>query len=142
MTTDTKSIRDVMTTDPVMCDVATTVAAAAKQMRDEDIGDVIVTNDDRFFGILTDRDIVVRSDAEGDDPTTKPIGEICTRDVRCVAPSDSVRDVIRLMRDLAVRRIPVCDGDKAVGIVSLGDLAVEKEPDSVLGDISSAPPSN
>jgi CBS domain-containing protein len=142
MGTNTMSIREVMTTDPVTCDVTASVTAAAKRMRDEDIGDVIVTNDGKFFGIVTDRDIVVRSVVDGDDPTTKPIGELCTRDVRCVGPDDTVQDVIRLMRDLAVRRIPVCEGDRTVGIVSLGDLAIEKEPDSVLGDISAAPPSD
>ena len=141
-TTLRTKIREVMTADPVTCAATDTIADAARLMRDDGIGDVLVTNGGGLCGIVTDRDIVVRSVADGDDPTMTPIGEICTRDVRAVGPDDTVGDAARLMADGALRRLPVCDPDgRLVGIVSLGDLAVDQEPGSVLGDISAAPPS-
>jgi CBS domain-containing protein len=138
----TASIREVMTPDPVTCDATATIADAARRMRDDDIGDVLVTSDGTLCGIVTDRDIVVRSVADGDDPTSTPVGEVCTRDVQWVTPDDTVQDAVRLMSDGALRRVPVCTDGRVVGIVSLGDLAIDREPDSVLGDISAAPPSN
>jgi CBS domain-containing protein len=138
----TASIREVMTPDPVTCDANATIADAARRMRDDDIGDVLVTSDGALCGIVTDRDIVVRSVADGDDPSSTPVGEICTRDVQSLTPDDTVQDAVRLMSDGALRRVPVCTDGRVVGIVSLGDLAIDREPDSVLGDISAAPPSN
>ena len=85
-------------------------------------------------------DIVVRAIAEGRDPSTTALGDVCTRDVQGLSPESTVQDAIAMMRDQAVRRLPVCDEGQVLGIVSLGDLAVEREPQSVLGDISAAPP--
>jgi CBS domain-containing protein len=142
MPSTTANIREIMTPNPVTCDATTTIADAARRMRDDDIGDVLVTKDGALCGILTDRDLVVRSIADGDDPTTTPIGDICTRELAMLKPDDTVQDAIRMMSEHALRRLPVCDDGRVLGIVSLGDLAVEREPDSVLGDISAAPPSN
>jgi FOG: CBS domain len=75
-----QSIRDVMTPNPCAISPNASVLDAAQIMRGNDIGDVIVLEDDRLFGILTDRDIVVRVLAEGGDPETTPVGEICSRD--------------------------------------------------------------
>ena len=114
---------------------------AAQMMRGNDIGDVIVLEDDRLFGILTDRDIVVRGLAERSDPKTIPVGEICSRDLTTIEPTASVEQAVRLMREKAIRRLPVVDesGD-VMGIVSIGDVAVERDPQSALADISAAPP--
>jgi len=117
------------------------IAEAGMAMRENDIGDVIVTEGDRFIGLLTDRDIVVRAVAEGSDPTVSRVGEVVTTDVMTLTPDATVDEAIRLMRDAAVRRVPVLDGGKAIGIVSIGDLAIEKDPSSALADISQAPPS-
>jgi CBS domain-containing protein len=117
------------------------IADAGMAMRENDIGDVIVTEGDRFVGLLTDRDIVVRAVAEGSDPTVSRVGEVVTTDVMTLTPDATVDEAIRLMRDAAVRRVPVLDGGKAIGIVSIGDLAIEKDPSSALADISQAPPS-
>jgi len=117
------------------------IAEAGMAMRENDIGDVIVTEGDRFVGLLTDRDIVVRAVAEGSDPTVSRVGEVVTTDVMTLTPDATVDEAIRLMRDAAVRRVPVLDGGKAIGIVSIGDLAIEKDPSSALADISQAPPS-
>jgi CBS domain-containing protein len=138
-----KSIKEVMKSDPVTIEAAAPVSEAAKAMRDADIGDVIVLDDaDQVCGILTDRDIAVRLVAEGRDPTQTKLGEVCSGEVFALKPDDSVSDAVRLMSEKAVRRLPVLDGGKAVGIVSLGDLAETQDPESALADISAAPPNN
>lgn len=136
-----QSIRDVMTPNPCTLSPGASVLEAAQMMRGNDIGDVIVLEDDRLFGILTDRDIVVRALAEGVDPETTPVGAICSRDLTTIEPSASVAQAVRLMREKAIRRLPVVDnGGFVMGIVSIGDVAVERDRRSALGDISAAPP--
>jgi CBS domain-containing protein len=95
---------------------------------------------DRLTGIVTDRDIVVRAIADDRSPGETTLGDLATGDVTSLSPEDSVEDAIRIMRDRAVRRIPVVENDRPVGIVSIGDLAVERDPDSALADISVADP--
>ena len=109
-------------------------------MRDAQIGDVIVIENNQVCGIVTDRDIVVRTVAEMQDPATITLADICSHSLLTVTPTDSVEEAGRLMRTHAIRRLPVVDGGEAVGIVSLGDLAVERDPGSALGKISDAPP--
>jgi len=134
-----KSIKDAMTTEPASLPASATVADAAQQMRELDIGDVLVEQEGRLAGIVTDRDIVVRAIAEGRDVTSK-LGDIVSSEVVCITPAESADDAIRLMRERALRRVPVVENGRPVGIVSLGDLAGERDPRSVLGEISSAPP--
>lgn len=136
-------ISDVMTRDPITISADSPVLEAAQAMRGSDIGDVIVLdNAQQVCGIVTDRDITVRLVAEGRDPSTTSLGEICSKDVAALSPSDSVGDAVRLMTDKAIRRAPVIEGGKPVGIVSIGDLAVSTDRDSALADISAAPPNN
>jgi CBS domain-containing protein len=136
-----QSVRDVMTPNPINVDVDSSVLDAARMMRDKDIGDVIVLEKNRLCGILTDRDIVVRALAQGADPARTKVGDICSRELTTVSPSASAAQVIQMMRAKAIRRMPVVEeGGQVVGIVSLGDLAVERDPRSVLGEISAAPP--
>jgi CBS domain-containing protein len=138
-----QSIKEVMKSNPITIDAQASVTEAAKAMRDADIGDVIVLDDaDQVCGILTDRDIAVRLVAEGRDPTETTLEEVCSGEVIALKPDDSVGDAVRLMSEKAVRRLPVLDGGKAVGIVSLGDLAEAQDPESALADISAAPPNN
>jgi CBS domain-containing protein len=136
-----QSIRDVMTPNPSAISRSASILDAAQLMRGNDIGDVIVLENDRLFGILTDRDIVVRGLAERSDAETIPVGEICSRDLTTIESTASVEQAERLMREKAIRRLPVVDenGD-VVGIVSIGDVAVERDPRSALADISAAPP--
>jgi CBS domain-containing protein len=135
-----QTIGEVMTRDPVTLPADSPVRDAAVAMRDADIGDVIVLEEgDRICGIVTDRDIALRVIGEGREPTTK-LGEICTRDINTVSPDTSVGEAVRLMSKEAIRRLPVVDGGRPVGIVSLGDLAMEQDPDSALADISAAEP--
>ena len=133
-------LREIMTQKPVTVQVTDTVVAAARSMRDGNIGDVVVVDNDQIQGILTDRDIVVRALAEGRDPARTTVGEICSRELTTLSPNDAIGDAEKTMRDRAIRRLPVVEGGRPVGIVSLGDLAVERNPDSTLGGISAAPP--
>jgi CBS domain-containing protein len=134
-------IRDVMTPSPLALQASTTVFDAARTMRDSDIGNVLVVDDgEGVCGIVTDRDIVVRAIAEGLDPSEARLADICTRDVTTVDADASVDEAARVMRDGALRRVPVVEDGAPVGIVSLGDLAVEQDPSSALAGISAAPP--
>jgi CBS domain-containing protein len=135
-----KKIREIMTEKPTSLAATVTAADAARAMRDHDIGDVVVLENNRLCGIVTDRDIVVRALAEGRDPAVTTIGEICSRELTTLSPTDTVEKAARLMRDKAIRRLPVVDDGQVVGIVSLGDLAVERDRRSVLGEISAASP--
>lgn len=135
-------VRDVMTSDPLTMGVGETLTAAARQMRDADVGDIIVLDGGRIRGIVTDRDIAVRALADELDPTTTTLGEIATRDLVTVAPDDDLQTAIGVMRTHSVRRIPVVQSERLVGVVSLGDLAVERDPGSVLAEISADEPNN
>jgi CBS domain-containing protein len=138
-----EQVRYVMTPDPIAIRSDASVIDAARRMRDEGIGDVIVVDDDRVCGILTDRDIVVRGLAEECDPRATRVADVCSRELTTVRPEDTVNHAVRLMREHAIRRLPVVDAaGQPVGIVSLGDLALERDPDSVLGHISAAPPND
>jgi CBS domain-containing protein len=133
-------ISDVMTAHPVALSEATTIGDAAKAMREKDVGDVIVLDDqDSLCGIVTDRDIVVRAVADDRNPREVRLGDICSHELTTVDPSTSVKDAVKLMRERALRRLPVVEGGSPVGIVSLGDLAIERDPVSTLADISAAP---
>ena len=129
-----------MTINPRTVKVDDTVKDAAVVMRDSDIGDVIVIEDGQVTGILTDRHIVVRAVAEGRDAESTPVSDICTTGSRAIEPDASVDDALRMMREEDIRRLPVVKNGRPVGIISLGDLAVEREPESTLADISAAAP--
>jgi CBS domain-containing protein len=131
-----------MTRDPRTVSSGDPVIEAARIMSADDIGDVIVVDGGRVEGIVTDRDIVVRGVAESRDAGSTPVREVCTTGVEALEPGATVDDALRKMREADVRRLPVVEDGRPVGIVSLGDLAVEREPDSTLADISAASPDN
>ncbi len=137
-----QTVQEIMTTDVVRLQVDTTLVEAARVMRDRDIGDVVVVDNDRLVGLVTDRDIVVRAVAEGMGPGATTLGAVVSKDLVTVRPEDTTLEVARLMRDRAVRRVLACDENGLVGIVSIGDLAVDLDPESVLGGISGAAPNN
>ena len=134
-------LKDVMTPNPITCRSTATLCDAAAQMAQQDIGDVVVVDDSSgsVCGVVTDRDIVVRALAQGLDPATTTLGDICTRDLITLTGDDTAADAVSLMRTHTVRRIPVMSDGHAVGVVSLGDLAVDRDPESALADISRAP---
>jgi CBS domain-containing protein len=131
-----------MTSDPIVYPASASLAEAAQGMREYDIGDVLVEVDGKVSGIVTDRDIVVRAIAEGYAPNDVTLGDIYSEVLVTVAPSDSVDKATQLMRDHALRRVPVCEDGKPIGIVTLGDLAIERDGRSVLAAISSSPPND
>lgn len=133
-----QTIADVMTRDPATVERGEAVAEAARRMAAADAGDVIVLDNGTVCGILTDRDIAVRLVAQDKDPAT-PVAEIVSdADLVTVGPDTSIEQAIQLIRGKAVRRLPVVQQGRAVGIVSLGDLAVEKDEGSALADVSAA----
>jgi CBS domain-containing protein len=140
----TRHVRDVMSPGAATVEPMTSVARAARIMRERDIGDVLVAYDCDLFGVLTDRDIAVRAVAEGRDPNTTRVGSLCTRPpVATLVPEDTTDYAVQLMRRHAVRRLPVVErGGCPVGMVSLGDLAAIETPNSALADISRAVPNH
>jgi CBS domain-containing protein len=137
------SVREVMTAAPVTIAASASIAEAAQAMRDSDIGDVIVLEEsDEICGIVTDRDIALRAVAEARDANQTKVGDICSRALVALSPDDSTGDAVRLMREKAVRRLPVVEAGKPVGIVTIGDLAIELDRDSALADISATKPNN
>jgi CBS domain-containing protein len=131
-------IADIMTRDPATVERTESTAEAARRMAATDAGWVIVLDNGAVCGILTDRDIAVRLVAEGRDPGT-PVAEIASdADLVTVGPDTSLEQAVQLIRGKAVRRLPVIEKGRAVGIVSLGDLAIERDPHSALADVSAA----
>lgn len=137
-----QTVSDIMTADVISLSADQTVRDAARHMREANVGAIVVQKQGHVFGIVTDRDIVVRCLAQGGNCDTTPLGEVCSAEVATLRPDDEVDYAVTLMRDRAIRRIPVVKNGKAVGIVSLGDLALQRDPFSALGAISSASPNN
>ena len=137
------TIQEIMTTDVHCVRSDASLNEAARMMRDHQIGDVLVTGPDGALrGIITDRDIVVRAVAEARDLERTRVDEICSGDLVELDPSATIDDAVKLMRDRAIRRVPVVRDHKPVGIISIGDLARERDPESALADISAAAPNN
>jgi CBS domain-containing protein len=135
-----KTVQDVMTRDPIRLPPSASLVDAAKTMRESGIGDVVVGDDDELIGIVTDRDIVVRALAEGRDPHTTTLMDITSRELTTVSPDDPIETAVRLIRERAIRRLPVVSRGRVVGIVTLGDLALQQDRGSALADVSAAPP--
>lgn len=137
-----QAVREIMTTNPDLLPSTATLLEAARKMRDKDIGSVVVTENGSICGIVTDRDLSIRAIADGKDPKKTKLGEICSRSLKTLAPDDAAETAVKLMREQAIRRLPVVENGKAVGILSLGDLAIQRDRDSALADISAAPPNH
>ncbi len=137
-----QQVSDIMTPDPVACPSNASVASAAVEMRDKDAGAILIEDQGDLCGIVTDRDIAVGVVAQGKDPGGTKVGELCHGEVATLEPDASVDDAVQLMRDKKIRRIPVVEDGQAVGIISIGDLAIERDANSALGEISAAAPNN
>ncbi|WP_435158725.1 CBS domain-containing protein [Amycolatopsis sacchari] len=133
-----RRLSEVMTTNPVALPADTPVREAAQRMREREIGNVLVLDDDRVAGIVTDRDIVTRAVADRDDLSGCRLRDVCSSDLVTAAPDEDIDTAIERMREAAVRRIAVVEDGRAVGVFTLGDAALEKDSDSALGDISAA----
>jgi CBS domain-containing protein len=133
-------VREVMTPGVVAVRPDASLVEAAQLMRAHDIGDVLVSGERSVLGVLTDRDIALRAVADGVDPLTVSAQAVCTPNPVVIGPDDAVSAAVELMRDHAIRRLPVIEDGQPVGMVSLGDLAVSEDPDSALAEISRAAP--
>ena len=133
------TVGDVMTPAPVGVYYSQTIGETARIMRDTQVGAVLVVNEGQLAGVVTDRDLVVRGLAEGQGPDS-PVGPLCSGDLVGVEADADVAQAEQLMREHAVRRLPVVTDGQVVGIVSMGDLAVSADADSPLAAVSRAQP--
>ncbi len=127
------NVREVMTTNPRCVSPNDSIQSAARIMKEEDTGVVPIVEDGRTVGVITDRDIVLRAVADGSQ-ANKPVREIATSDLVFATPDMSTREATKIMSERQIRRLPVVEGDRLVGIVSLGDIAVKEGKDSRTGE--------
>ena len=127
-------LKDLMSRDVQIISPDGTIKEAAQQMRKGNFGMMPVGENDRMIGTISDRDIVIRAVAEGKDPSTK-VREIMSEGIVWAYEEDSVDDAVKLMSDHQIRRLPIVNADKRlVGIVALGDFAVESSAIEAAGE--------
>jgi CBS domain-containing protein len=132
-------VRDVMTPGPIGVDYYRSISDAARIMRDWGIGAVLVVNDQALYGLVTDRDLVVRAVAESKGPD-EPVGPLSSGDLIAVHANEDTAVAARLMRQHAVHRLPVIEDGQVAGVVSLGDLALPDDPASALAELGQRHP--
>lgn len=138
-----RTVSDVMTHEVIRVPATATAREAAEQMRINGVGDVLVVDDERVQGMVTDRDLVIRVLADGRTPEITTVADVCSPDLVATFPDMTADEAVALLRQHAVRRLPVLGTDsQALGMVSIGDLAVSEDPESALADISAAEPNN
>jgi CBS domain-containing protein len=137
-----RTVREVMTHDLRTIAADSPIVEAAREMRDGDVGNVLIMDGDNVAGIITDRDIVVRGLAEERDASSTRALEVASTGVVGIEGDQRIEDAAELMRSHDIRRLLVTEGGRPVGIVSIGDLAVERDTDSALADISAGSPNN
>jgi len=125
-----QTIQEVMTRDVQTISTQDSVQRAAQLMDELNVGAIPVVDDGKLVGMVTDRDITVRSVAIGQDPTTTRVNDVMSTDVRTCTIEQSVEDVLAQMADVQIRRVPVVDGNgQVIGIVSLGDVVTKAPAD-------------
>jgi len=127
-------VKDIMTRNVAYINPAATVTEAAQLMQKHNVGSIPVCDETGVVGIVTDRDIVVRNIAHGSSPNNTPVSEIMTTGVTTVTPEDDVRTVSELMARNQIRRVPVVENNRLVGMVALGDLAVNAMTDTEVSE--------
>ena len=128
-------VRDVMTPGPIGVDYDQSVGEAARAMRDWGVGAILVVSNGSLYGLVTDRDLVVRAVAE-ERGADEPVGPLSSANLIGVDADADVHEAMRLMRQHGVRRLPVLENGQVAGIVSLGDLAMQDEPDLAFAQLS------
>jgi CBS domain-containing protein len=134
-----KSVRDTMTENPRSIGASTSVVEAARLMREEHIGSLPITEDEQLVGMITDRDITTRVVAEAADPQRTSVGDVYSRDLISIEPDKDLEEALRLMAQHQVRRLPVVENGRLVGIVAQADIALahnEKETGELVEAIS------
>lgn len=118
-------VRDIMSKDIACVRSDDTIERAAQLMKQYNVGSIPVCTDDKILGIVTDRDIAVRSTATGEDPGERRVGDIMTKEPVVGSPEMDVRDAAKLMSDRQIRRLPIVENNSLIGIVALGDISLE-----------------
>jgi CBS domain-containing protein len=134
-----KKVRDAMTAEPRSAEPTLSLVEAARLMKSEDVGSLPIVEEGRLIAVLTDRDIVVRAVAEGVDPNAAVIGDVASRDPVTVEPEQDLDEALLLMAEHQVRRLPVVDSDRLVGVLAQADVAQEakaKQAGEVVEQIS------
>ena len=134
-----RRVSEAMTAMPRSIAPSASVSDAARLMRTEDVGSLPVVQDGRLTGMLTDRDIAMRVVAEGKDPQLTTVGEIASGELVTVRPEQNLDEALRLMAQHQVRRLPVVEDDRLIGIVAQADVALEAERHrvgEVVGEVS------
>jgi CBS domain-containing protein len=135
-----KSVRDTMTESPRSIAASASVVEAARMMRKEHIGALPITDNEQLVGMITDRDIATRVVAEAADPKTTSVGDVSSRDLISVEPDKDLEEALQLMARHQVRRLPVVENGRLVGIVAQADIALkENEKTGALVEAISEP---
>ncbi len=126
-----RSVREVMTENPLAISPMDPVVKAAKMMRDEDVGSLPVTEEGRLIGMLTDRDIATRAVAENANLESVSVGDVASTGVITAEPDSDLDEALRLMAHHQVRRLPVVEGNRLVGILAQADIAHDEDHEKV-----------
>jgi CBS domain-containing protein len=121
-----KSVRDTMTENPRSVKASVSVVEAARLMREEHIGSLPITDDEQLVGMITDRDITTRVVAEAADPMKTSVGDVYSKDLITVEPGKDLDEALQLMARHQVRRLPVVENGRLVGIVAQADIAISE----------------
>jgi len=122
-------VKDIMTHNVACVSSDAMTAEAAKLMHKHNVGCIPVCENDQLKGIITDRDIVLRTIAQGEDPSKVPVKSIMTKGVYSITPDASVEEATNIMSAHQIRRIPVVQDDRLIGMLSLGDISVNQDYD-------------
>jgi CBS domain-containing protein len=134
-----KSVRDAMTESPRSIGASASVVEAARLMRDEHIGSLPITDDEELVGMITDRDITTRVVAEAADPKMTSVGDVVSRDLISIEPDEDLEEAVQLMASHQVRRLPVVENGRLVGIVAQADVALNlRENEQRTGELVEA----
>ncbi|MCE5314415.1 MAG: CBS domain-containing protein [Armatimonadota bacterium] len=128
------NIRDIMTTELVTCTPNDTLMQVAQKMQSMDVGSCPVVDQNTLVGIVTDRDITVRAISKGFDPNNTFVSDIMTPNPIYGSQYMSMEDACLLMQDNQIRRLPIVDNSRLVGIVTLADLAMDLDEDEILAE--------
>ncbi|PLR79189.1 CBS domain-containing protein [Bacillus sp. V3-13] len=123
-----EQVRDIMTEDVETCSLLDNVFEVAVKMKELDVGAIPIVDNEKLVGMITDRDIVVRGIAEKY-PGSSKVEAIMSKNLITVSPDTSTKEAAELMAQHQIRRLPVVENGKLVGIVALGDLAVRELTD-------------
>ena len=134
----TQSVRDAMTENPRSIGASASVVEAARLMREGDIGSLPITDDEELVGMITDRDITTRVVAEAGDPKSTSVGEVYSRDLISVEPDKDLEEALQLMARHQVRRLPVVENGRLVGIVAQADIALMENERKKTGELVEA----